>query len=274
MITIFGDESYDEQKRRVFAIAVVFATSEQWAKLQDTWLDRTHGITIHSAELESDRGYFKSHTHSDNLALYKDLITIVAESEIRSFSASMDIRKMDELFPGSVKQQPYFHCFIEALIACAEGIKPTSMDDLEIIFDRNQESATGARILFDSLVSSNGWKESGLIPNRLSFESRERYVGLQVADIVARETMKAMDNIQQGEPLPPRKSIEALHKTGRFHSNHFTEEYFIGMKAFMDSDPLFSTAWKAYRKWLSDNGLQDHARLRFLYASKYRESSL
>lgn len=274
MLKIFGDESYDEQKKRVYAVGVVFATAEQWKDLEHEWLKRTCGVPIHAAELESDRGHFKSFSHGDNLALYRDLITMIAESEIRSYSVSMDLRKLDELFPDAVKQQPYFHCFTEVLTAFAEGIEPAVIDDLEIVFDRNQESATGASTLFDSLVNTDGWKDSGLIQVPISFDSRERHIGLQVADMVARETMKAMDNIQKGEPNRPRKSIEALHKTGRFESIHFPEEYFQSVKTFMVSDPTFLAALRAYPKWLTENGLQDHASVRFLYARKYREGKV
>jgi len=274
MFTSFGDESYDERKERVYAIGTVFGTNQEWTALQCAWLKRTCGVPIHAAELESDRGYFESFSHAQNLELYRDLITIIAQSKVGSHSVSMDLRNMKALFPGALKQQSYFWCYNEAMIACAERIKPASMNDLEIVFDRHPENETAASMLYDSMINSDGWKDSNLVPGKLSFDSRDRYVGLQVADVVARETMKPVDNIQQGSPRATRKSIQTLHATERFSIDHLTEEYFMDIKRFIESDTAFQEGMKNYLEWIAANGISDSPAQRFMFARKYRQKQL
>ncbi len=93
MYSIFGDESYDEKKERIFAIGTVFGSEPDWAALKHAWLERTCGIPIHAAELQSDRGYFENQSHAENEHLYIDLINIITNSRIMGCAVSLDIRK-------------------------------------------------------------------------------------------------------------------------------------------------------------------------------------
>jgi len=45
--SVFGDESSDATKSRVFAVAALFGNDDDWQILKDSWLDRTGGVVFH-----------------------------------------------------------------------------------------------------------------------------------------------------------------------------------------------------------------------------------
>ena len=58
MLSAFGDESFDEGKQRVFAVAALFGNQQTWDALELKWIARTGGVVFHAAECESDMGDF------------------------------------------------------------------------------------------------------------------------------------------------------------------------------------------------------------------------
>jgi hypothetical protein len=82
MLHVFGDESHKSKSERVFAVAALFGTEEQWDGLRRRWTARLGDKVFHAAECESDRGQFANSGHADNQKLYADLTRIVAESHL------------------------------------------------------------------------------------------------------------------------------------------------------------------------------------------------
>jgi hypothetical protein len=58
MLSIFGDESADETKQRVFAVAGLIANEQLWGALEAKWLARTGGIPFHAKDCDSDHNSY------------------------------------------------------------------------------------------------------------------------------------------------------------------------------------------------------------------------
>lgn len=82
MILVYGDDSAGEKKERVCAVGVVIGTEDRWKDLEEKWLERTGGIPFHANECESDRGDYANRPHEANKTLYRDLTTLLVESEL------------------------------------------------------------------------------------------------------------------------------------------------------------------------------------------------
>jgi hypothetical protein len=54
MVSVYGDESADETKQRVFAVAALIGTYSQWSWLRSRWSERTGGKEFHAAKCESE----------------------------------------------------------------------------------------------------------------------------------------------------------------------------------------------------------------------------
>ena len=53
MFSIYGDESHDSKKERVFVVAALLGDSIQWLNLRSLWTERTGGRIFHAADCES-----------------------------------------------------------------------------------------------------------------------------------------------------------------------------------------------------------------------------
>ena len=75
MIYVYGDDSADEKKKRVSSVGVVLGTKEAWEDFEPKWIVRNNGVPFHAKDCESDRRDYKSFSHKENKALYRDLVT-------------------------------------------------------------------------------------------------------------------------------------------------------------------------------------------------------
>lgn len=99
---MYGDESADETKSRVFTIAGVIGTEDEWLLAGREWLRRTRGVPFHATDLESkDVRSEDRQKHKDNLKLYFDLTQILAESYLAGWAYSLDLQGV----PGRLSRQ-------------------------------------------------------------------------------------------------------------------------------------------------------------------------
>src|SRR4029077_8136115 len=96
----YGDDSSDEKRERVCAVAVVVGTWRAWRLLEREWLERTNGIHFHAKDCESDHGDYRNIPHAENKALYKDLVTIVANSHLYGIAVAVDLKAARRAFPN------------------------------------------------------------------------------------------------------------------------------------------------------------------------------
>ena len=47
VLSVFGDESHDEKAERIFVVAAIAGTREEWEYLIPLWHERTQGIPFH-----------------------------------------------------------------------------------------------------------------------------------------------------------------------------------------------------------------------------------
>lgn len=254
MYRVFGDESSDESKSRVFAVAGVFGDESDWKAIQEVWLERTGGTIFHGAECETDRGDFKNNSHSENQALYKDLTQLICRSKLAARAHAMDIAAWRAYFPLVPAEVPYLACFRNVIHRCGDLAKlMIPQDQVAFTFDNRPETKYNASVLYSCMVDLKGWDGSAYLSEQISFAGRE-YVGIQVADLVARETMKHLDNRIGPTRRRTRYSMAALSDTGRFEFTFHTQEYFADLSKW----PSFGVDVPAYHAWLKEKGLVDN----------------
>jgi hypothetical protein len=52
MVFAYGDESMDETKQRVCAVAAVIGTEEDWKAIEEKWTERNQGIPFHAKDCD------------------------------------------------------------------------------------------------------------------------------------------------------------------------------------------------------------------------------
>jgi hypothetical protein len=260
MLTVFGDESHDETEERIFAVAGVVGTKEEWDALIPIWLERTEGKRFHAADCEAGRGDYEGIPHEENLKLYADLVTILIKTNLMGYN---------RFFPDVVTNIPYHFCFQKVVMWFARvAYLSVPREKVSFTFDMNSQNKASTIVLYEAMAKSSQWKHAEQLMEMVSFASRRESVGIQVADLVAREAMKYCDNFFTGrDSRPVRKSIQALSDSQRYYFDFYNREYFRGWKDQSESlQEKSGITIEDYRQWLFKNKLDDNLfnRHRFL----------
>jgi hypothetical protein len=267
VLSVFGDESHDELKQRVFAVGGLIGREKEWDALKASLEKRTKGKVFHAADCESDEGEFKGLDHKENLKLYADFTKIIARTKMMGFGVAIDLREYHAIFPELPEDQPYYLCFHDVVKYFANiGYLHVPQETVDFTFDRNLEREYNATYLYDYMVKQPGWRFSPYIADKVSFADR-RNSAVWGADIVARETMKHLDNQIGPVRRWPRGSIAALARTRRFQFHFYVRKSLLAL-ARMAQDP--DTARRSedqlgFRDWLSQLKLPDTIANRIRY---------
>ena len=267
MLQVFGDESHDPKCERVFAAAALFGTEEQWGAFRAQWTDRLDGRVFHASDCETDHGEFVGTDHAENLKLYADLTKILAESKLLGFGSAMDLAAHSEFFAGTPADIPYYRCFRDVVFQCGKWAKwAIPADTAEFYF----RSASGERLQCWSAVRTHREPPhrdcAPFLQTPLNIASRSE-VGIQAADLYAREVMKHLDNtVGPVKSCPTRRSMEALQKTKRFGCDLHLREFFEDFRKKFDSIAVKAgMSVDHYRQWLGHNGQADSISSRHRY---------
>jgi len=266
MVLVYCDESMDETCQRVCAVGGIVGTEEQWSALEAKWVERTGGIPFHANNCESDRGDYQHNAHQANQDLYKDLTIMLADSTLQGYASSVDLVAQSNAFPSAttISRHTYYKVFIDVLEAMTFFAE--KIDDMaELTFDNRVQTNHNAALIYANLREFHpSWKQR--LASKISFESSEDNPRIQVADLFAREAMKALDNVVGPTKRPIRKSWEALRDTKRFVVYSWGEDYFKDLVTDLKGlEERWGIRPFEYRQWLTDNNREDNMTAYFEY---------
>jgi hypothetical protein len=270
-LKLYGDESADETKQRVFAVAGVIGQESEWAETIRHWLRRTKGLPFHANVCESE---FADHPdrqkHKDNLRLYKDLTTILADSRLIGVGVAMDLISQRACLPGVLPDMAYYKCFndvIATISKVADGFNSHREREhtlkLEFVFDSRKESDGTAGTLYTLFRTLPEWADVSMFDTGVRFEGGQE-PRLEMADLLARESMKELDRKVTNSPRTPRLSYQALDSAIRNDRKKF---------GFYELDRAYCERWRdeinkpnwleavdEYRDWLIRTGRVQHGK--------------
>jgi hypothetical protein len=144
------------------------------------------------------------------------------------------------------------------------GYLSVPQDQVEFVFDHNVEREYNATILYEWIVNRSKWNLKSFLSAKVSFACRKT-VGIQVADLVAREGMKNLDNQIGPTKRHTRRSMKALLATQRLHFEYFRRADFERKKKEATEILIPVPRIKNYREWLATNRLKDSVGNRISY---------
>jgi hypothetical protein len=263
MILVYGDDSADEKSERVCAVAGVVCDVWGWRSLEREWLVRTNGIPFHANECDSDRGDYKEFSHEENKALFKDLSIMVAQSNVCGLGVAIDLMAARRAFPQAA-ELAYYRAFMR-LVDFMAGVAKRGGVVAEFTFDRRTDVDHNASLLYGTAKEYEPeW--SPYLADKINFEISAKNPRLQVADLLARESMKALDNLIGPIKRPVRKSWNCLRKTGRFEAEAYSDEWFNDLKKnYKELEQKVGFCEQDYIKWLCERNRQHSVTSMFLF---------
>lgn len=256
VVLVYGDDSADEKRQRVCAVAGVVGTWRAWRNLEREWLNRTNGIPFHAVDCESDREDYKNTSHAENKALYRDLTTILAESLVCGIGISIDLIAARRVFPNpDIEEISYYRAFTRVI----EAMKDVARENgkiAEVTFDMRLDTEHNAGLLY-GLSRENQPEWTPHLAEKISFISSKKEPRIQVADLLAFESMKDVDNVVGPKKRDPRKSWIALAKTRRFKMERYSDAWFEGLKIdYAELEKRVGFTGEDYKNWLQKRGRQ------------------
>jgi hypothetical protein len=263
MLCVFGDESHDSTKERIFAVAGLLGDESQWAAFRHEWNARLSGLVFHAADCESGYGDFRGMPEPERHRLHRDLTRILAESGLIGYGQAIDLAGCRVAAPGAVKDfpdMPYYDCFLKTVVKLADfAAHFVPRDRVEFTFDRHRETQYNAGLLYRWITA---YKPD--IVESVTFGSRSE-PGVQAADLWGRELMKRCDTHLFDDRARPRPQWNILARTKRFQF-HFT----LGreLAQTIDEAPeLVGFNHSDYERWRERKKLVDNLSNRFRYIS-------
>jgi hypothetical protein len=256
VLLVFGDESADETKQRVFAISGLFGTEEEWQEAEAEWTKATHGEVFHAADWE----------HAKRFDEYRIMVEVLAASPVGGVAYSLDLSAYRQTFPDTLPETPYHKCFSRLVkdtantavaFNDARSLGQPRISKLEFTFDNRPEVEFSAARLYDSHINEPKWSASPLLASKISFESRTN-PRIQMADMIARECMKDLDRIVGPVKFTERRSKIVLVNSGKFRFFPLSKDDFESERlSFVEFEEKDGFGEAAYYQWLSERGAQD-----------------
>jgi hypothetical protein len=248
MLLVYGDESMDETKQRVCAVAGLIGTEEQWSTLEWQWTQRTNGAPFHGNDCDSDHGDYATRPHWENKALYRDLTILLANSGLAGYGQAIDLTAKNTVFPES-EDITYYTAF-QRVVFAMKNFAYHVADIAELTFDMRLESEHNAGFIYRSLrENESDW--ATYLASKISFGFAKNNPRIQVADLFAREAMKGLDNEVGPVKREIRKSWQALLETNRFQVDAFSREWFEDLKRKLpEAEKTMNMNRDTYVEWL------------------------
>lgn len=170
-----------------------------------------------------------------------------------------DLAGHKEFNPGVARHIPYHHCFMQVIMHFSWiGSISIPREKVGFTFDINTETNFSSGLLYSYLSKADN-SRARLLHNKISFADRRTYIGIQVADLVAREFMKYCDNFYIGSRKYniPRESFKALDNSGKYHWRFETREYWQSYRMqFGELVKKSGITLEKYIDWLKQHKLR------------------
>ncbi len=257
MMAVYGDDSADGGKVRVYAFGGVAGTQEEWDDLEVKWLAKTGGIPFHATDCESGHGNYEGISEDVRGKLHRDLARILAGSKLFGYGVAIDLKAFRKCFASTTKDDAYFYCFLPVVVHFfrhSQNLMPPQRVQFTFDLNPNVKRGNPALLYEEYLVKLKEYTPMReFIDKDMSFASKDS-VGVQVSDLFTYEIMKSFLNSLNRE-VGTRTQKEILDATKRFLIKPPMEEHYWREFSQKQQDFLKSSAEK-YDQWRKEHNIK------------------
>jgi hypothetical protein len=205
VLRAYMDESGIHAGSSVCAIAGVVGSESEWEILERRWrrVIAEEGISVfHMAQFESRLGEFGGWSNTRRQLFMKKLIEAIKARDVHCVGSALVRAHYDALSEDDKNwmthgnpHYPYFLCFQHCIVeACHVADRLPAEEKVAFVFDRQQDFAAEATRLYNDLKDQEGWPNRERLADIVAFASKRETTPLQVADLIAYECYKHLDN--------------------------------------------------------------------------------
>ena len=251
--SVFGDESADQRAQIVFAVAALVGSDEQWDDTVDEWLKITKGEEFHASGWESQ------HRNQS----YNELAQVIQSSGLIGYGVAIDLAAFRASFVDATLDYAYHKCFTEVTDKLVQLSAEAGHKDLKFTFDGRQGQGTTG-LLYNNMSAQKEWTDLISFADEISFGNRKN-PRIQIADLVARETMKgflcALENAQYREPFRALASSDDRLKFDFLMGEYFSQ-WAAGLRELEKATGIYASEYFA---WIKRKNMQENLNSRIRY---------
>jgi hypothetical protein len=229
VLAAYFDESFDGERKKLFLAGGFLGRNNAWFHIEHRWkaLLSEYGLPYyHAVECEHGRKQFeKFRTHPNGKLTWQDhqklreirmrFIEAATHShDIAGFAVCIDIREFNAVCDTPAKRDafggtPFYYGYQLAMLSASDEVA-NAFGGTRVAFvaDRQEQYSPVLKETHDALRSAN--EHIGHNIGSLSFESKEDFIGLQVADLFIYEMKKAMEADLDGIAGEEREELKRL----------------------------------------------------------------
>lgn len=233
MFVAYLDESSDQKEEIVFAVGAFIGRNEKWTAIEWRWkqLLREYGIKYyHAVEAENVSGEFdrppfratpgkltskeskqiqQIRERFLSLACNGTLAGIVMGIDMKDFKAFTAAPAILDKFGGT----PYYYGYHLAMLTVVDLIKKEgrSRELVAFICDQHQKYSPTMLAVHSDLQKNNLHWRSQI--GSLTYESKNRFIGLQVADCLAYEGRRHLQELATNSSAKERANLSKFKKS-------------------------------------------------------------
>ena len=210
VIKIYMDESGTHDGSPVVTVGAYFGKPKAWAEFTRKWNFFKRPIRVfHSSDSANLRGEFKGWSPEDRDAIVVHLTRCLRESSLGGMAAGINMRDFNEALSGrpdlvDLFGSPYITCFqwvVQQIVDLADNAH--GHQTLAFFHEQNDFQVEALKA-FEWVRQSRKNHRGDMA---IAFGSKERYVPLQAADMLAYEANK---RLRDPTKTTVRRSLEAL----------------------------------------------------------------
>lgn len=218
MLVAYMDESGHSGDSRIVAMGGVVGSHVHMEALADSWrkLRERHNLNVfHMSELESYSGEFIGWSKDQREALLADVFSTIKDLWIMPFGSAVVIEGYQKLPALNLAFcDPWFICFQLCVSEVAKSQMwhrddPTPKDKIAVFHDRQMEYQGRAVSAFHYLKDSTSF---GHRLGTITSGSMGDVIQLQLADLVAFEIRKMVENAIYYPEIPPRWPMKRIQE--------------------------------------------------------------
>jgi hypothetical protein len=246
MFIAYFDESWDKTQQKILVIAGIMGLCYEWEKVEWRWqglLDKYNIAYYRAYEAEGAHGQFDKPPYRTapgvptapqlkQLQEVKDDFFMAATSgRVSGAAIGVPIQLFNQVANTPDKQDKfgndaYYICGHTVMLSMLEALKVMRARDLMAFrFDRTQQFETEMVKVHAALQSSACEFHSQV--GSICFEDKKKYLPLQVADTVAYECRKHLENLVTDPKAVPRPELKRLMDEGKIFQISLTEKTFL-----------------------------------------------
>lgn len=224
MFWAYLDDSSDSKRERFCAAGGLFSLDLRWQKFELAWRNATRSLKepFRATDCECGHGQFSDWDKSKRDSLMAELCGIVKEYDLGAFGSAVSVPEYRSVFPDATEYDPYLLCLAMCFANIAEITEisnavirhqriPLAPTGVRFWVEDNPDTAARATQLYVDLKAVPSWPPAGRMEEMAHLG--KKIVGLQSADLIAREVFKFYDN---AGVRPIRKPVLTLAQNVTF----------------------------------------------------------